>query len=290
MVTTIKSEPMIQTSSSSPPLSYDSSSSPSTASNYSPMSPQHYFPSTSGSYLYNNIGETDYRGHPVQMVPFGLYSGHCDYISNGYQSDPSPPPLYELYSATPQEPQMYPVDSSIPSATSMPSTTSIQPPYSRLSETTSVESNVKTHRGKSKSMSVSSSSSKSSGKVSKSRCRRRAPKTPPVNYEDLQQQRVMANVRERQRTQSLNDAFSALRRIIPTLPSDKLSKIQTLKLASRYIDFLYHVLENEEESSRLGLSAAHPCASFVAHERLSYAFSVWRMEGAFEKSNSENSE
>jgi twist-like protein len=54
-------------------------------------------------------------------------------------------------------------------------------------------------------------------------------------------QRVLANVRERQRTQSLNEAFSSLRKIIPTLPSDKLSKIQTLKLASRYIDFLCQV-------------------------------------------------
>lgn len=51
--------------------------------------------------------------------------------------------------------------------------------------------------------------------------------------EDFHSQRVMANVRERQRTQSLNDAFKALQQIIPTLPSDKLSKIQTLKLATR---------------------------------------------------------
>lgn len=60
--------------------------------------------------------------------------------------------------------------------------------------------------------------------------------------EDLHQQRVMANVRERQRTQSLNEAFASLRVIIPTLPSDKLSKIQTLKLASDYINFLYEML------------------------------------------------
>lgn len=56
-----------------------------------------------------------------------------------------------------------------------------------------------------------------------------------ASYEDLQSQRVMANVRERQRTQSLNEAFSSLRKIIPTLPSDKLSKIQTLKLACRFV-------------------------------------------------------
>lgn len=71
-----------------------------------------------------------------------------------------------------------------------------------------------------------------------SKSRRRSPQTP----EEMQSQRVMANVRERQRTQSLNEAFASLRKIIPTLPSDKLSKIQTLKLATRYIDFLYQVL------------------------------------------------
>ena len=56
-----------------------------------------------------------------------------------------------------------------------------------------------------------------------------------ISYEELQTQRVMANVRERQRTQSLNEAFASLRKIIPTLPSDKLSKIQTLKLAARWV-------------------------------------------------------
>ncbi|CAF0822508.1 unnamed protein product [Brachionus calyciflorus] len=54
--------------------------------------------------------------------------------------------------------------------------------------------------------------------------------------------RETANVRERQRTESLNEAFEKLRKIVPTLPSDKLSKIQTLKLASDYIKFLYSVL------------------------------------------------
>lgn len=142
-------------------------------------------------------------------------------------------------------------------------------------------------------------------------------------YEELQTQRVMANVRERQRTQSLNEAFASLRKIIPTLPSDKLSKIQTLKLAARYIDFLYQVLHCDEgegdtdaedtasESRTSGGSgglqlqqpplagsaaSAGPCSpstrlalmsaaavtsscSYMAHERLSYAFSVWRMEG-----------
>ncbi|XP_013870812.1 twist-related protein 2 [Austrofundulus limnaeus] len=93
--------------------------------------------------------------------------------------------------------------------------------------------------------------------------------------EDPHAQRAIANVRERQRTQSLNEAFASLRKIIPTLPSDKLSKIQTLKLASRYIDFLYQVLQSNEMDSKLA------GCNFLAHERLSYAFSVWRMEGAW---------
>ncbi|KAL6109091.1 twist1 [Pungitius sinensis] len=102
----------------------------------------------------------------------------------------------------------------------------------------------------------------------------------PQSFEDLQSQRVMANVRERQRTQSLNEAFTSLRKIIPTLPSDKLSKIQTLKLAARYIDFLYQVLQSDELDSKMS------SCSYVAHERLSYAFSVWRMEGAWSMSTS----
>ncbi|XP_049891264.1 twist-related protein 1a [Epinephelus moara] len=99
--------------------------------------------------------------------------------------------------------------------------------------------------------------------------------SPARSFDDLQTQRVMANIRERQRTQSLNEAFTSLRKIIPTLPSDKLSKIQTLKLAARYIDFLCQVLQSDE------LDARGTSCSYVAHERLSYAFSVWRMGGSW---------
>ncbi|XP_042362778.1 twist-related protein 1a [Plectropomus leopardus] len=102
-----------------------------------------------------------------------------------------------------------------------------------------------------------------------------ASSSPTRSFDDLQTQRVMANIRERQRTQSLNEAFTSLRKIIPTLPSDKLSKIQTLKLAARYIDFLCQVLQSDE------LDARGTSCSYVAHERLSYAFSVWRMGGSW---------
>ncbi|XP_063070581.1 twist-related protein 2 [Engraulis encrasicolus] len=124
-------------------------------------------------------------------------------------------------------------------------------------------------------------SKKSSEDGSPSSSVKRGKKPSPSStqsYEELQNQRVLANVRERQRTQSLNEAFASLRKIIPTLPSDKLSKIQTLKLASRYIDFLCQVLQSDEMDSKMS------SCSYVAHERLSYAFSVWRMEGAWSMS------
>jgi len=51
--------------------------------------------------------------------------------------------------------------------------------------------------------------------------------------------RMIANMRERDRTQSVNSAFSSLRELIPTEPLDrKLSKIETLRLATSYIQHL----------------------------------------------------
>uniref|UniRef100_A0A8D0EQD4 Pancreas transcription factor 1 subunit alpha n=1 Tax=Strix occidentalis caurina TaxID=311401 RepID=A0A8D0EQD4_STROC len=56
---------------------------------------------------------------------------------------------------------------------------------------------------------------------------------------ELQQLRQAANVRERRRMQSINDAFEGLRSHIPTLPYEKrLSKVDTLRLAIGYINFL----------------------------------------------------
>jgi hypothetical protein len=63
--------------------------------------------------------------------------------------------------------------------------------------------------------------------------------------------RQIANVRERQRTESLNDAFEKLRKIVPTLPSDKLSKIQTLKLATDYIEFLFTLIKSFDKDFNL---------------------------------------
>ncbi|XP_065369628.1 protein twist [Calliphora vicina] len=143
------------------------------------------------------------------------------------------------------------------------------------------------------------------------RTKRKSSKTEEV--EEFHSQRIMANVRERQRTQSLNDAFKSLQQIIPTLPSDKLSKIQTLKLATRYIDFLCRVLSTSEIGLLKALDAngaqgngyAMGAASIlndaeadlkslrraagapvIPPEKLSYLFGVWRMEGDAQNSKS----
>ena len=130
--------------------------------------------------------------------------------------------------------------------------------------------------------------------------------------EEPKAHRAVANIRERQRTQALNHAFSALRKIIPTLPSDKLSKIQTLRLAVMYIEFLSKVLEcsddvdgeqqllkeninnnclmienNSQQRQQQSIRYSHNYnkSYLMAQERISYAFSVWRMEGDFYGNN-----
>ncbi|XP_054713214.1 pancreas transcription factor 1 subunit alpha-like isoform X2 [Uloborus diversus] len=60
-----------------------------------------------------------------------------------------------------------------------------------------------------------------------------------------QQQRQAANLRERRRMQSINDAFEGLRAHIPTLPYEKrLSKVDTLRLAIGYIGFLSELVNS----------------------------------------------
>ncbi|XP_063394171.1 pancreas transcription factor 1 subunit alpha [Cydia fagiglandana] len=63
------------------------------------------------------------------------------------------------------------------------------------------------------------------------------------------QQRQAANLRERRRMQSINDAFEGLRAHIPTLPYEKrLSKVDTLKLAIGYISFLGELVRADRNS------------------------------------------
>ena len=57
--------------------------------------------------------------------------------------------------------------------------------------------------------------------------------------------RSAANMRERDRTQSVNHAYDQLRGLIPTEPVDrKLSKIEILRLANSYIQHLATSLQS----------------------------------------------
>ena len=72
------------------------------------------------------------------------------------------------------------------------------------------------------------SKSSESDVESNPRKRRRCPRSSPIQQ---MHQRHAANLRERKRMQSINDAFEGLRTHIPTLPYEKrLSKVDTLRL------------------------------------------------------------
>ncbi|KAK3589041.1 hypothetical protein CHS0354_007990 [Potamilus streckersoni] len=60
-------------------------------------------------------------------------------------------------------------------------------------------------------------------------------------------QRQAANLRERRRMQSINEAFEGLKAHIPTLPYEKrLSKVDTLRLAIGYISFLTEIVRSSD--------------------------------------------
>ncbi len=61
------------------------------------------------------------------------------------------------------------------------------------------------------------------------------------------EQRRAANIRERRRMLSLNTAFDKLRRVVPTFAYEKkLSRIETLRLAITYINFLGGLLDGKQ--------------------------------------------
>ncbi|XP_071965206.1 musculin-like [Antedon mediterranea] len=69
-------------------------------------------------------------------------------------------------------------------------------------------------------------------------------------------QRMAANARERARMRVLSQAFSMLKTTLPWVPADtKLSKLDTLRLASSYIAHLQSVLDDEDQPDSMG---THP--------------------------------
>ena len=81
-------------------------------------------------------------------------------------------------------------------------------------------------------------------------------RVPRAHQEEARQtQRNAANARERARMRVLSKAFSRLKTSLPWVPADtKLSKLDTLRLASSYISHLRQLLEEDRFES----SFAHP--------------------------------
>ncbi|XP_052353446.1 musculin-like [Oncorhynchus keta] len=83
-----------------------------------------------------------------------------------------------------------------------------------------------------------------------------------------QMQRNAANARERARMRVLSKAFSRLKTSLPWVPADtKLSKLDTLRLASSYISHLRQLLQDNHFES-----------SFVHPVNLTWPFVVGRSE------------
>ncbi|XP_059475758.1 twist-related protein-like [Neocloeon triangulifer] len=92
---------------------------------------------------------------------------------------------------------------------------------------------------------------------------------------ELESSRAVANHRERQRTKYLNTVLEDLRRIVPSLPSDKLSKKQILMLAAQYIEFLSQVVQCNQPFRG---PISRPSSPYKIREELGYCFRVWRMQ------------
>ncbi|KAM9261586.1 class A basic helix-loop-helix protein 15 [Cariama cristata] len=80
---------------------------------------------------------------------------------------------------------------------------------------------------------------KESGKIATARAKH------PWGSKDRHMRRLESNERERQRMHKLNNAFQALREVIPHVRAEnKLSKIETLTLAKNYIKSLTSIILN----------------------------------------------
>lgn len=72
-------------------------------------------------------------------------------------------------------------------------------------------------------------------------------------------QRSAANARERARMRVLSKAFTKLKTTLPWVPADtKLSKLDTLRLASSYIGHLRQILNSEDEEDNGQPPFIHP--------------------------------
>ena len=69
----------------------------------------------------------------------------------------------------------------------------------------------------------------------------------PMRLARFQRRRVNANCRERERMKGLNEQLEVLREVIPHFSlAQKLSKIETLRLAKNYIEALTLMINGEQ--------------------------------------------
>lgn len=97
-------------------------------------------------------------------------------------------------------------------------------------------------------------------------------------------QRHAANLRERKRMQSINEAFEGLRHHIPTLPYEKrLSKVDTLRLAIGYIGFLTEMISSDMSHSQAlqPTSSEQPRKVMICHR----GFGEYMLEWIFRFGN-----
>ncbi|KFD53831.1 hypothetical protein M513_05337 [Trichuris suis] len=88
-------------------------------------------------------------------------------------------------------------------------------------------------------------------------------KSPDTLAKQRRMRRTKANNRERSRMHSLNDALDRLREVLPVLPDDnKLTKIETLRMAHNYILALTKILNSPEEEGESSSSpGSYLCSS-----------------------------
>ncbi|XP_077978496.1 uncharacterized protein LOC144433955 [Glandiceps talaboti] len=88
----------------------------------------------------------------------------------------------------------------------------------------------------------------SPGSTEETKKRKRKPKRRKRALTGVSRQRRAANARERRRIQGVNMAFIELRKILPVLSRDEVSKIEILRLATKWIAYLTTVLIEDEEN------------------------------------------
>ena len=99
----------------------------------------------------------------------------------------------------------------------------------------------------------------------------------PLSNGEKPEQRNAANARERARMRVLSRAFCRLKTTLPWVPADtKLSKLDTLRLATSYIAHLRTMLGQEDNSRVQPLSLASTLINLKQKLMFHYSvFSLW---------------